>query len=83
MKFSLVQAEQVLDDLVVNIDGMTLLVDKYIVDQDYKEVNVGYSIEKGYTVTLNGKSYHTRTIVTRKPKSANATVKETSCSTSK
>ncbi len=83
MKFSLVQAEQVPDDLVVNIDGMTLLVDKYFVDQDYKEVDVGYSIDKGYMVTLDGKTYRSRTIVTRRPKLTDAVVQETSCSRAK
>ncbi len=83
MRYSLVQAEQVRDDAVVRVDDLTMLVDKQIIDNEYDQLKIGYSTEKGFLIAADGEIFYSKKIVTRRPKAPTAVSKASSCKTSR
>ncbi len=77
MKYSLVQAEQDKNDTLVHVSGLDLLVDEQIVEEDYGNLSIDYSLEKGFVIHADDKSFAHRKIVTRRK--ADLVLEEASC----
>ncbi len=68
MKYALVQAEQVHDDVVVEVAGVPMLVDPYIAEQAYAQLEIGYLETKGFVIAADNETYYSKKVVIRRPK---------------